>query len=80
MMPFMNQLVRNNPITSRHRLILVLPQFSARTGGGAFLNEKTLLPLTGRPQPLESLQECVVSMECTSGKPNTFDVADPRIL
>ncbi|KAJ9108087.1 hypothetical protein QFC19_002552 [Naganishia cerealis] len=37
--------------------------FSARIGGGAYLNETTPLPLTGRPQPLETLQECVVSFE-----------------
>ncbi|KAJ9120805.1 hypothetical protein QFC22_002739 [Naganishia vaughanmartiniae] len=40
--------------------------FSARVGGGAYLNEATALPLTGRPQPLETLQECVVSFECES--------------
>jgi hypothetical protein len=42
----------------------VQTQFSARVGGGAFMNETIKLPLTIRPQPLESLQSCLFGIEC----------------
>ncbi|KAJ9102224.1 hypothetical protein QFC20_005053 [Naganishia adeliensis] len=51
--------------------------YSARTGGGAFLNETTLLPLTGRPQPLESLQECTISFEWGSDRSKA--TMDPKL-
>ena len=37
------------------------------------MNEKIPLPLTGRPQPLDSLQECVVSMECEYRAADTME-------
>lgn len=40
-------------------------QFSARLGGGAFMNRTTPLPLTGGiPQPLDKLSDCIFSAEC----------------
>ncbi|KAJ9105283.1 hypothetical protein QFC21_001651 [Naganishia friedmannii] len=51
--------------------------FSARVGGGAFLNETTPLPLTGPPQPLETLQECVVSFEWGSDRSKA--TMDPKL-
>ncbi|KAK6908469.1 hypothetical protein I203_102471 [Kwoniella mangroviensis CBS 8507] len=39
-------------------------QFSARLGGGAFLNRTTPLPLTGGiPQPLTELSKCMIGTE-----------------
>ncbi|GHJ84267.1 hypothetical protein NliqN6_0669 [Naganishia liquefaciens] len=37
--------------------------FSARMGGGAFLNETIRLPVNGQPQALESLQQCLIGFE-----------------
>lgn len=40
-------------------------QFSARDGGGAFMNRTTPLPLTGGiPQPLSSLSHAMIAAEC----------------
>ncbi|KAK1924161.1 putative inositol-1-monophosphatase [Papiliotrema laurentii] len=43
--------------------------FSARLGGGAFMNRTTPLPLTGGiPQPLDKLSDCIFSAEWGSDR------------
>lgn len=37
--------------------------FSARTGGGSFLNKRTSLPITGDARPLVSLGEALLGVE-----------------
>ena len=63
-MPFSNQLVCLSD-TQSTVVIEIAVQFSARMGGGAFLNETIRLPVNGQPQALESLQQCLIGFECT---------------
>lgn len=45
-------------------------QYSARQGGGAFMNRTIPLPLTGgRPQPLTRLRDCLIAVESMSLPP-----------
>lgn len=64
-MPFLNQLVGSAISVGRTILTTsVSGQFSARVGGGAYLNETIRLPLHDKPQSLQSLQECLIGFEC----------------
>ncbi len=40
--------------------------YSARRGGGAYMNERARLPLGGHAAPMEELRTCVVAAECKS--------------
>lgn len=45
--------------------MLTIQQFSARLGGGAYMNRSIPLPLTGGiPQPLSDLSRCMIGAEC----------------
>jgi myo-inositol-1(or 4)-monophosphatase len=57
--PFMNRIVSCLTNCEAHS------QFSARVGGGAFMNRTVPMPLTGGiPQPLTELSQCLIAAEC----------------
>lgn len=71
-LPFYNQIVctlfppAHEPLAQWSVKLQADMQFSARQGGGAYMNRTTPLPLTGGvPQPLTRLKDCLIAAECT---------------